>query len=201
MEQIIADDASSQSGMMQIAAGDGESSNADAMTAMGINSLAPNLKEHASDDTELTVQTKKLTASELMKKNNHMSAQNKSGGAFAFGGMAAGLGGAGADDSSQDLSDMDGKMNMGDNDSESAVSGMMRMGTVNGMMRMGTNLVGDDDDAMSGMMRMGTMKVGDDDDAMSGVMAQDDDDAMSGVMAMDNDDAMSGVMAMDDDDD
>lgn len=159
MQQIVADDASSQSGMMQIAVGDGESSiGADAMANMGITSQAPNLKEHASDDTELTLKTETLTASEMSKKNNHMSAQNKtSAGGFAFGGMRAGE--AGNDDLS-DSGDLDNQMKMGDNDSESAMSGMMQIGA------------GGDDDGESGVMQIDNAN----DDAVSGVMAMDEDD-------------------------
>jgi len=53
MQADIDDGASSQSGMMQIAGGDGESSVGDAVNNAFAHTIAPSLKEKASDDTEL----------------------------------------------------------------------------------------------------------------------------------------------------
>lgn len=53
MQAEIDDGASSQSGMMQIAGGDGESSVGDAINNNAFVHAAPSLKEKASDDTDL----------------------------------------------------------------------------------------------------------------------------------------------------
>ena len=90
--------------------------------------MAPKIqgfKEQASDDTDLLGQIRgeNMTAKEAALKFQHMSARNKKGTEMNFGLGLAGRGANMGDDSSD--GDLDGQMKMNDNDSESAVSGMM----------------------------------------------------------------------------
>ena len=125
MAPVINDGASSASGMMQIAEGDDESSVGGGDTInQAFTNMAPNLREKASDDTDIlgNIRGEGMTAKEAAVKFQHMSARNKKGTEMNFGLGLAGQGAAMDDDSSN--GDLDGQMKM-DNDSESAISGMM----------------------------------------------------------------------------